>query len=321
MGSFARGRARPAMCGMAGGGPCPGLSGEVDPPGGAVPAGRTERRHRQGGRAEDAGPARPTGDHRQPCRRRRRARHRLRREVRSRRLHHRHRERRRAGDQLQPAGQDPLRSAQGSGPDHAGRQGAGIAGRFDRRAGLQRQGTGGARQGKTRADQFRIDRTRQHAPSRRRAVAHQCRHRHRACALSRRGAGRERSRRPPVPDHVRRRSRAAAAGSGGQDQGARGGRPYEGAGAAGPADHAGTRLFPDRSRQLVRHGRRRQDAAGDRRQAQCRRGRRPRGARGEGEAVRPGRDPGRGYAAAIRRLRARRGRQMGEGRRGPPASR
>jgi hypothetical protein len=62
---------------MAVGGPRPGLSGEVDPPGGAVPAGRTERRDRQGGRAEDAGPARPTGDHRQPCRRRRRARHRL----------------------------------------------------------------------------------------------------------------------------------------------------------------------------------------------------------------------------------------------------
>jgi hypothetical protein len=61
--------------GMAVGGACPGLSGEVDPPGGAVPAGRTERRHRQGGRAEDAGLARPTGDHRQPCRRRRRARH------------------------------------------------------------------------------------------------------------------------------------------------------------------------------------------------------------------------------------------------------
>ena len=45
-----------------------------------------------------------------------------------------------------------------------------------------RRGARRARQGEARPDQFRLDRRRQHAPSRRRAVAHQCRHQDRARA-------------------------------------------------------------------------------------------------------------------------------------------
>jgi hypothetical protein len=170
VGSSTRGRAGLHVR-MAVGHPGPGLSDQADPPRGAVPAGRAERRHRPGGRPEDAGPARAVGDHRQPCRRRWRDRHRLRGEIRSRRLHYRHRQRRRARDQLQPAGQDPLRSPEGPEPDHLGRQGAGTPGRLHRCSGRQRQGAGRARQGQARANQFRLDRGRQHAPSRRRAAA------------------------------------------------------------------------------------------------------------------------------------------------------
>ena len=131
-------------------------------------------------------------------------------EGQARRLHHRDLKRGRARHQPQH-GKSRLRYAEGSAAGHAGGDGAGDAGGRDQRSGQEHERTGRARQGAARKTQFRIDRPRQHAASGRRIVQAHRKDRHRARALSRRRARRDRSAGPAGADGVPRSAGAAAA--------------------------------------------------------------------------------------------------------------
>ena len=85
-----------------------------------------------------------------------------------------------------------LRHAEGSGAGNAGRDRAGNAGGRHQRSGRQSEGAGRACEGAARQTQFCFLRARQPAASGRRTAETDRRDRHRPCALSRGGAGRER---------------------------------------------------------------------------------------------------------------------------------
>ena len=127
---------------------------------------------------------------RKPLRPGRRCRHRCRRQVAARRLHHRHYERGRAGDQPEH-GEGFVRDAQGSAADHPRRQGAGDAGGGHQRSCQQHERAGRSREFTAGQAQLRVVRSRQPAAPRRRIVQAHRQDQHRARALPRGGSRRE----------------------------------------------------------------------------------------------------------------------------------
>ena len=136
-------------CGRAGA----DLSVAADHAGGAVPAGRLDRRRRPHHGREDAADPRPAGHHRERRRRRRQHRGRPRRARRAGRLHHRHR----------PVGhprrqhhlQSELRSAEGLRADRADLGQSAAPGRQEKSAGEPAQRAGDLDEGQSRRGQVR----------------------------------------------------------------------------------------------------------------------------------------------------------------------
>ena len=141
-----------------------GLSHKADKTDRAVSGRRAQRHHRARDRSAHVGTDETAGADRQSRRPGRRARHRCGGESKTRRLHHRDLERRRAGHQPQH-GNRRLRHAEGSGAGHAGRDRAGDAGGRDQRSGRQYEGADRARQSAARKAQFCLLRSRQPAAS------------------------------------------------------------------------------------------------------------------------------------------------------------
>ena len=270
-----------------------GLSGSAGAADRAVPAGRRLRHHRPAvGRPHQA--ASRHGGHREHRRRRRRRRRGPGGAFAAGRLHAAARRRDHPHHRGAAQDQADVRSAQGPGADLSGR-GDGLRHRGSSvGAGQRPQGAGGLRQSQSGQDVLRLRRPRLAQSSHRRTVQAQDRaHRFPACAVSRRGAGADRS-------AGRANSRARSGDDqhrGGasprrQAQGARGDARQASGGGAGIADRGGAGLSGSGGAELHRRVRADRRAEGDRR---C-------GLRGQPEAVRRQVVPG---AADLRHVRAR----------------
>ena len=145
--------------------------------------------------------------------------------------------------------------AEGFRAGHAGGDRAGNAGGREQRARQEHGRAGRARQGAARQAQFRLRRRRRPAASCRRIVQAHRQDRHRARALSRRGARDQRSARPAGADGVPRPAGDAAADQGRHAAADRARRAAARADRARRADHRGSRHAGSADRELVRHDR------------------------------------------------------------------
>ena len=162
----------------------------------------------------------------------------------------------------------PYDVAQGFCAGHAGDDGAGDAGRRQQRSRQQHGRAGRARQGPAGKTQFCFRRRRRPAASGRRTVQADRQDRHRARALSRRGARHQRSARPAGADGVPRSAGDPAAHQGRHPAPDRARRAQARADRTRRADHRGGRHAGSPDRELVRHDRAGRHAGEDRQPAE-----------------------------------------------------